>query len=125
MKDLRAAVPFVRPARRRDGGNRQRLLRGIAIRGAQSEGPRPSPAHGHPDTAGPGWAEDHRIAFPKPEATTETDEIERLAALIRNTQARTDPTPETTSPDEEAPNRDRFDDDDDADLDLDALKRQA
>jgi putative DNA primase/helicase len=84
VKDLRAAAPLVRPTRRRDGDNRRRLLQSIAIRDEQSEGPRTTPTHPTED-AGPGWAEDQHTAGPNDVPAHESDEIEELRALLRET----------------------------------------
>ena len=114
VKDLRAAVPLVRPSRRRAGDNRRRVLRGIAVRDLHSDGPRTTPAQERSAAAGPGWAEDQQTAAQNGDPATEPDEIERLLALFRET----DP---GTPPGQEAP---PSADDGNAGLDFDALRRQ-
>jgi putative DNA primase/helicase len=114
VKDLRAAFPIVQPARRRDGDNRRRILKGITTRGSQSHGPRPSPAHDGSETAGPGWAEDQTTVTPTGEPIDIATEIERLLAVLRDEQAVADNASEPAAPDQARG----------ADLDFDALRRQ-
>ena len=52
VKDLRAAVPLVRPSRRRAGDNRRRVLRGIAVADLQSDGPGPARPRNDPRRLG-------------------------------------------------------------------------
>jgi putative DNA primase/helicase len=113
VKDVRAAVPLVRPSRPRDDGTRRRVLRGIAVRAQQSDGPRTSPAHDPSQIAGPGWSEDHSTAEPNGEPTLEQDDLELLQALIQDTNSDAQRRRENSRPDE----------DHDADLDFDALRR--
>jgi putative DNA primase/helicase len=81
IKDLRAAVALVRPSRPRHGDSRRRILKGIALRGAQSEAPWTTPDHDPSAAAGPGWSEDPLIVSPNGPPTGGLDEMERPIAL--------------------------------------------
>jgi hypothetical protein len=85
VKDLRAAVPLVRPSRPRDGDTRRRILKGIAIRGTQSAGPRTNPVQFPEAAVGLGWSEDHPIASPNGGPTGDLAEIERPVAPYPDT----------------------------------------